>query len=183
MGAGKSTASRLLAGISGEIIDADNEAKRMMRSDPEIKGRLVEAFGGSVVDNGDLSFCALGAIVFGSRENLLRLNAIVHPPLVRLIREKLEGSAGRNMVIDAALLPLWQLEPLFDTCIWISAPLPLRFRRLLHARSDLPENALRQRLLMQETVLAEPKSLEWTKIDNSHDLETLAGAVAPFMPE
>ena len=76
-----------------------------MQSDPEIKMKLNEIFGEQVFKNGSIAFDRLGSIVFGSIEELKKLNAVVHPPLLErlcfLMRHRREP-----VVLDAALIPL-----------------------------------------------------------------------------
>lgn len=173
MGAGKTTVARLLA--PAVIIDADREAKTLMTTDRSIRRELVEAFGGSIIEKDDVSFNALGQIVFGSRENLLRLNAIVHPPLVRRLRRMLLQEHDReDCVLDAALLPLWNIESLFDTCIWVHAPFETRLERLQRTRTDLSEQTLRDRMRMQEESLPVPHDPAWRNILNEGSAEGLA---------
>jgi dephospho-CoA kinase len=173
MGAGKSTVARLLA--PAVIIDADREAKALMTTDRSIRQELVEAFGGSIIEKDNVSFGTLGQIVFGSREKLLRLNAIVHPPLVRRLRRMLLQEHDReNCILDAALLPLWNIESLFDTCIWVHAPFETRLERLQRTRTDLSEQTLRDRMRMQEESLPVPHGPAWRNILNEGSVEELA---------
>jgi len=179
MGAGKSTAARLLAAqADAVIVDADQEAKTLMAADQGIRQELVLAFGGSIIGKDDLSFAALGKIVFSSREKLLQLNTIVHPPLVQRLRRILFGPRNnRNSILDAALLPLWNIESWFDTCLWIHAPFEKRLERLRQTRGDLDEHALRDRMRMQEESLRAPDRTPWRRLRNDGSIERLAEAL------
>jgi dephospho-CoA kinase len=178
MGAGKSTAARLLAPAAGQgmqvIIDADKEAKSFMTADPAVRDKLVAEFGGSIIDKNGLSFSALGLIVFSSHENLLKLNAIVHPPFVQHLRGLLQQCRSHPVVLDAALLPLWRIESLFDTCLWIHAPFKTRLDRLLQSRSGLDKSSLVNRMRRQEEILRIPEGLPWITVENSVSVERLA---------
>lgn len=183
MGAGKSTAARILASSAlaggGLIIDADLEAKALMTEDRPIRHELAAAFGGSIIGKDGLSFSTLGQIVFGSREKLLQLNAIVHPALVQRLRSMLlQEHKEENCILDAALLPLWNIESLFDTCIWVHAPFETRLERLQRTRTDLSEQALRDRMRMQEASLPSPEGMPWRQVDNNGDLDQLARRLA-----
>ena len=184
MGAGKTAAARLLSSDAGSrgreavIIDADDEAKTLMRTDPGIREQLVNAFGGSIIKKSVLSFGALGRIVFCSGDNLLQLNAIVHPPLVKRLCTLLELQDYRCIILDAAVLPLWKIEPLFDACFWIHAPAEQRLERLKQSRSDLGERQLRGRMRIQEKCLPEPASPPWRRINNDGSVERLAGTLS-----
>jgi dephospho-CoA kinase len=184
MGAGKTVAARLLSAAAGSgggqavIVDADDEAKTLMRADPGISELLVKAFGGSIINKNNLSFGTLGRIVFGSSEKLLRLNEIVHPLLVKRLCGLLEAQDDRCIILDAAVLPLWKIESLFDECLWIHAPFEKRLERLNMTRSDLDERQLRGRMRVQEECLPEPVCPPWRRIKNDGSVDRLAGTLS-----
>lgn len=175
MGAGKSTAARLLLRKGARIIDADAVAKANVYTDEGIRRRLVRAFGNSVLENGSVSFHALGAMAFGSKEALLRLNAIVHPPLLETLRTMLRGT--EPVILDAALIPFWGVEPWLDGCLWVQASLETRLLREKSLRADLDEPSILGRMRLQEEVMAAPTGVLWKRVDNDGSLESLAGAL------
>jgi dephospho-CoA kinase len=182
MGAGKSTAVRLLAGLlpSALVIDADGEAKTLMRTDRSVRERLVETFGAAIAGADGPDFGALGRIVFGSPEKLGSLNAVVHPPLVKRLLALIETAIGRDVLLDAALLPLWGIDKRFDACLWVEAPFDVRLARLRQARSDLDDESLRHRMRMQERSVEPPLGPQWRRIENRGDIAALKGALALF---
>ena len=130
MGAGKSAcAARLSERLGLRVIDADAEAKMLMKNDKNIKRKLLRAFGPSIVKDGVLSFTSLSKRVFSSVREMRQLNAIVHPPLLDKIHTLL-FSPGQSAILDAALIPLWDIEGWFGRCLWVEAPASLRSRRL-----------------------------------------------------
>jgi dephospho-CoA kinase len=190
MGAGKTAAAHLLSSTNGAlgralgrdlgdtvVIDADLEAKTLMTTDRAVMEQLEQAFGGSIIRKNSISFTELGRIAFGSREKLIRLNAIVHPPLVRRLCALLDARSEKRTILDAAVLPLWKIEPWFDACLWIHAPFEMRLERLKQARSDLDEPALRQRMRLQEECLPAPRNPPWRKILNDGSEKDLAEAL------
>jgi dephospho-CoA kinase len=181
MGAGKSTVARLLAHHAGAVINADREAKSLMQESPRIRNRLVEAFGTGVVERREIRFDLLGQAAFASEATLLRLNMIVHPPLVKILEKRISESHNRLVILDAALLPLWHLESLFDVCLWVHAPFQTRLRRILAGRPDLNTAITKGRMRLQERMLPEPtKASSWIDIDNSKNLLHLAAELAIF---
>jgi dephospho-CoA kinase len=184
MGAGKTAAARLLssapgsAGAGSAVIDADFEAKMIMADDPAIRDRLVRAFGGSIIENDRLSFRSLGRLVFTSKEKLLRLNTIVHPLLVKRLRSLLESHEDRSVILDAAVLPLWNMETLFDTRLWVHAPFEQRLERLKKTRGDLDTRTLRERMHVQEECLPAPPWPPWKHINNNGSVSQLAETLA-----
>ncbi|NLP03523.1 MAG: dephospho-CoA kinase [Fibrobacter sp.] len=176
MGSGKSTVAGILAEAGAYIVDADREAKLLMQSDPEIKMKLNEIFGEQVFKNGSIAFDRLGSIVFGSIEELKKLNAVVHPPLLErlcfLMRHRREP-----VVLDAALIPLWHIEDWFDQRVWVSASFDVRLKRLLAKAGGLTEEAIRERMLLQEKLFQSPPEGIWRYIRNESSIKALRSEV------
>jgi dephospho-CoA kinase len=177
MGSGKTTCARLLARGHARIIDADAEAKALMATDTELRGRLRAAFGGSIIESGAISFRELGRVVFGAKSELVKLNGIVHPPLVRRLCELVGQGGGAQRILDAALIPLWGAERWFDVCLWIDASFDRRLHRLKEKYRDLDEASLRNRMRVQEELMPAPGGPPWIRVVNEGSLEELAAAV------
>jgi dephospho-CoA kinase len=165
MGAGKSEAARMLAVTGFRIIDADTEAKSLMQRDPAILRQLKETFGERVCNGYRIRFAELGALVFASEPALRSLNAIVHPPLKAHLEQQIKAVPDRRVVLDAALLPLWDCGALFDTLLWIHAPCDVRVERVAR-RTGLSQAEVLARLALQERMLPEPPSPPWIRIPN-----------------
>lgn len=78
IGSGKSVVSSLLRVMGYPVYDCDEEARKVMHY-PSVKASLVDTFGTAVFKNGMLDRKEMANRVFGNKEQLLRLNAIVHP--------------------------------------------------------------------------------------------------------
>ena len=180
MGAGKSACAARCAEAAGmRIINADAEAKLLMEHDSRIRDELVRAFGPAVDNHGTLNVSALGAAAFASPADMEKLNRIVHPRLLVRLRDCVFSSPGPS-VLDAALIPLWHIEDWFDHCLWVWAPSELRRSRLV-LKTGLPEAHLRQRMLVQEALVAEPSGARWTTIVNDGSFEELKNRVDRFI--
>jgi dephospho-CoA kinase len=172
MGAGKSAFARLLAGDKGVIINADEVAKDMMRAEPHIDQKLIKAFGSGIVIDSAISSEALGKLAFRSIGNLVKLNRIVHPPLLKKLEALCLGNGASLRILDAALIPLWNIEQWFDLVVWISASPDIRLRRMLKERS-IDEGQLRRRMALQEELFREPTSGRWQIVTNESSLKEL----------
>jgi dephospho-CoA kinase len=173
MGSGKSTCAALCAGLTGmRLINADAEAKLLMENDTRITDEIMRIFGQQMFAGGGLNFRTLGTAAFASVPSMQALNAIVHPLLIRCLRDLVFSRPGPS-ILDAALIPLWHIEDWFDRCVWVSAPRQVRSGRL-EAKTGLPPDHLRQRMLVQETLMAEPPGPPWEFIDNSGTLGELS---------
>jgi dephospho-CoA kinase len=188
MGAGKTTCCGLLsaalreAGATVRIIDADAEAKRILRDDGTIRDKLAATFGEAVLSAGGIDSAALGSLAFGSPSSLRLLNGIVHPVLLEKLRGLIFCGDTGSVICDAALIPLWHIEDWFDALLWVNAPFEERFRRL---RNKLPlsEGQLTDRMTLQERLMPEPHRAPWNSIDNHGSVGELRRSVYSLIKE
>jgi dephospho-CoA kinase len=173
MGAGKSTCSSLLSAKLGMmVVDADVEAKVLMENDGRVKDELAIAFGPSIARKGVIDFKVLGNIAFSSSGEMEKLNRIVHPRLVRRLQD-LICSSPNSCILDAALISFWGIETCFDSCIWVGASRSKRIERV-RERTGLSEDRVRQRMTMQEALMAEPRGRSWTFVYNEGSRDELS---------
>jgi dephospho-CoA kinase len=105
---GKSTVAAMLRELGFDVIFADEISRRLLEPGLAAYDETVREFGREIVRaDGTLDRKKIGAIVFGDRAQLDRLNAIVHP---RVEAEMLQQfgeweRAGRSVAfVEAALL-------------------------------------------------------------------------------
>jgi dephospho-CoA kinase len=182
MGSGKSTFSLLLGEMGGfKVIDGDTEAKKMMMASVSIQEHLIAEFGTQIIENRTLSFKKLGKIVFNSMEKLQQFNAIVHPLLLDSLRDMIFNRYEGSMIVDAALLPLWNVENWFTERIWIDASSATRFNRILKKSSTADSELIHKRMQLQEGLFAVPSTISWKHIKNEEDIAALRRAVKLFI--
>jgi len=152
MGSGKSTVSQLLAEFGAVIIDADKVGHEAYQPNTKTWQELVATFGQQIVaQDGTIDRKKLGAIVFGSPEQLTRLNSIVHPRMFEMMKERIEQYRRQGVkvvVLDAAILFEANWTPLVDT-IWVVVASELVVITRAKARTGLPEEQIRSRLSSQ----------------------------------
>ena len=135
---GKSTVARMLAERGAVIVDADLLAREVVRPGTPALARIVERWGEGILSpDGVLDRPELRQVVFGDREQLEELNAIVHPEVERLQRERIaeaRAAGARVVVSDIPLLFEKHLADQFDAIILVDAPRPVRLERLVRDR-------------------------------------------------
>ncbi|HEX5581564.1 MAG TPA: dephospho-CoA kinase [Gemmatimonadaceae bacterium] len=135
---GKSTVARMLADRGAVIVDADLLAREVVRPGTPALARIVERWGEGVLSpDGVLDRPELRQVVFGDREQLEELNAIVHPEVERLREERIEearAAGARIVVCDIPLLFERHLAERFDAIVLVDAPRPVRLERLVRDR-------------------------------------------------
>ena len=182
MGAGKTTCAGLFFDVlkrnegDARLVDADVEAKIVMRGDKTLQIKLAESFGESVMKGGEIAFSLLGSLAFSSMPKLLMLNRIVHPLLLERLKELIFSKGSGCVLCDAALIPLWHIEEWFDALIWVHAPVEERYRRLVN-KVQLTPDELTVRMELQQSLVSEPKKAPWDILMNQGTLEELRPSV------
>lgn len=177
MGSGKTTCSKIFTDAGAKVIDADLQAKIMMDSSPDIHQKLSALFGDSIFEQNKLSYSKLGSFVFSSIQLLKRFNSIVHPPLIYKLKELLFSSNDPIVVLDAALIPLWNIDDWFDYRIWIDASENTRLMRITRKSKTINTGQLLQRLTMQQDLFAPPSPKNWQYVSNNNSIESLSQKV------
>ncbi len=133
IGMGKSTAAKMLREMGVPVYDADAAVHALQAPGGAALPGIEAAFPG-VVKAGVLDRQALGARVFGNKEALRRLEAIVHPLVGLKQRAFLRRAAlaGEKLVVlDIPLLFEGLGERRVDATLVVSAPAFLQRRRVM----------------------------------------------------
>lgn len=175
IGTGKSEVSKLLQELGAVVIDADRLGHEAYRPHTEAWQEVVAAFGSDILQpNGDIDRKKLGQIVFNDAAALAKLNAIMHPKIARMARERiqqLQTQGIHTIVLEAAVLIEAGWTSLVDE-VWVTwVPVETAIRRV-QARNHLPEDAVRARINSQMPFEERSKHAR-VVIDNSGDLEQL----------
>lgn len=101
-----------------KIIDCDTISHQLVEPGRPAYNRIVQAFGDAVIDHqtGQINRQALGQIVFGDRNQRIKLNKIVHKYLAfALMKEVFRHIKNRErvVVLDAPLLFESKILPIF----------------------------------------------------------------------
>lgn len=183
IGAGKSEVSRLLTTYGAVLIDSDRIAREVVEPDTPGLAAVVAEFGAEVLtSDGALDRPKLGGIVFGDRERLRALNAIVHP-LVRARSAELEAAAGPGSIVvhDVPLLVENGMTDLYDLVVVVDASPETQLDRLVRQRG-MAEPEARKRMAAQAT-REERRAAADVVIDNDGPLERLEPQVRAVWQE
>lgn len=150
IGSGKSVVSRLLSLFGVPVYIADEESKRLTDSSPVIREGLVRLFGSEIYrPEGGLNRQLLASHIFGNRENLLRVNQIIHP---EVNRDFLAWAAGRQTssacAIESAILFESGFDSIVDIRLMVYAPLSVRIQRAVE-RDGVQAEAIERRIRSQ----------------------------------
>jgi dephospho-CoA kinase len=147
-GAGKTSAANHLRTRGATVLSGDQIGREVVEQDPALLKKLVRALGESTLsEDGSMDRKRVGQIVFRDPVALSKLNAIIHPPLLRALKGKLRAAGmkqpRRPVVVDAALIFEWGIADWFDYILVITARRDLRIRRLMRSGLSLRQASSR----------------------------------------
>ena len=131
IGSGKSTVAELLRDRGIAVYDSDSRAKMLMVDDESLRAALANAFGAECYTEEGLNRAWLAERVFTSAEELGRLNAIVHPAVMRDFAAWAEAQEGEYVVLESAILLEAGLESHVDVVVAVMAPKGVRIERAM----------------------------------------------------
>ena len=148
IGSGKSTIAKVFEVLGIPVYYADAAAKRIMNENEGLKKIIRETFGESTYDNGRLNRHYLGALVFNDPSRLEQLNKLVHPLTIDDANSWLSRQTGAYAIKEAALLFESGARQILDYVIGVTAPAPLRIKRVMQ-RDHLSSKDIQSRMNLQ----------------------------------
>jgi len=130
IGVGKTYVSKIFQQMGIPIFNSDEQAKKCMFEDSNLKAAIQLAFGENMYLKAVLQKEALAKVVFNNSAALSKLNALVHP----IVKQKFEdwcALQSTSIVIkEAAILYESDAHLDLDAVICVSAPKKLRIERV-----------------------------------------------------
>jgi dephospho-CoA kinase len=153
IGSGKTTVAKIFELLGVPVYYADEASKRLYHTNAELRASLIEHFGDDVYINGQLNRSRLAAIVFNDPAKLELLNNLVHPLTIKDAKEWMEKQPAPYIIKEAALLFEAGSADDLDHIIGVSAPQPLRIKRVMDRDGITREEVLSrmQRQMDEET--------------------------------
>ncbi len=152
-GAGKGYVSEYLKKMGCYVSDTDKIARELTVKGSYFLEKLADSFGSDVInENGELDRKLLAKRAFLSKESQLKLNALMHPEIMRISLERCiqalsDGAAAA--VIDAPLLFEAGGEKYCDTVISVIAPEEIRLERIM-LRDNITKEQAQNRMNAQQ---------------------------------
>ena len=179
IGSGKSAVALMLQELGADLIDADKVGHDAYQVNSEPWQAVVDAFGKGILGpDGDIDRKKLGSVVFSDPSELDRLNAIMHPRMASMVKNKIESleENGSNVVVlEAAVLLEAGWDSLVDEVWTVTAPVDLVLERL-NARNGMTYDEASRRIAAQMSVEDRLKSSQ-AEINNSGDMILLGNIV------
>lgn len=171
---GKSFVGAALAELGCYLIHADELGHQVLAPDGEAYHEVVQEFGPAIVNPlGEIDRAALAAQVFGNAERLTRLNAIVHPAVIRREEQLMSEFAAREpkgiAVVEAAILIETGSYRRFDKMILVTCREEQQLERAMR-RAGTSEADARARISRQWPLEEKRKFADYV-IDTSGEKE------------
>jgi dephospho-CoA kinase len=175
IGMGKSTVAAMLRELDVPVFDADAAVHLLQGPGGSLLPEIETAFPGTTGPTG-VDRPKLAALVFGQPEELVRLEAIVHPAVAEMRSAFLRDNADRPLVVfDIPLLFEKTGAKGLDAVAVVSAPAEAQRARVL-ARPGMTEEKFAQIMALQVPD-AEKRARADFVIDTGTDLATTRRAV------
>lgn len=173
-GAGKTTLAEIFESWGAELISGDEMGWELLKPEESTYRSLLQRYGRDILNvEGKINRRKLGRIVFSSPKETREFNALVHPELLKRLRERIEKAKNRSsiVIVDAALIVEWKIVAQFDKLIVVIADKARRIERLKRSR-QLSNEELRDRFRSQLSREKKLRYADWV-IENNGDIREL----------
>jgi len=165
-GSGKSTIAGFFQSFGAKVVDADRIARNLILPGRVCYGEIVKYFGKGILNSrGNISRKKLSGIVFTDNKLLARLNKIVHPQVIKVIRKEIQRAAGKIIILDVPLLFESHLDKLADKIIVVKLDKRKQINRLLK-KTSLNEDDILRRISAQMSLSEKLRRADFI-IDNN----------------
>ncbi len=170
---GKSAALKVFRRLGAATVDCDVLAREAVLPGRAALRKIRKVFGPAVFSGKKLNRAAMGTLVFSNPSARRKLEAIIHPEVIRKVKESIrrqkKGLLKDLLVVDVPLLFEAKLKKLFDKTVVVWVPGKTQVQRLMRRNRISRPDALR-RLDAQLSLSKKRKMADFT-INNSRSLK------------
>ncbi len=148
IGSGNSIVAALLQTMGYPVYNSDEESKRLLNTDQNLRESLCNAFGKDLYRNGQLDRALFAGLIFSDKKSLEKANAIIHPAVYQDFERWAKAQSADIVFIETALYFQSNAKQYIPFSILVQAPLELRIRRAMQ-RDKCPEQAVLARIKNQ----------------------------------
>ena len=182
-GSGKTTISKIFEECEFKVIDADRLSHKILASNKSVFERITKEFGRNVLgDDKKINRKKLGGIVFADSSKLKKLNSIMHPLIIKEIKNEIKKIQKKdcNIIIDAPLLLETDAKNLVEKIITVKTDFDVIVSRAL--KNGFTKERVSQIIGSQMPINEKTKLADFV-IDNSGSLEETREQVRFFADE
>ncbi|MCS7201182.1 MAG: dephospho-CoA kinase [Dictyoglomus sp.] len=173
---GKSLVVNTLKSLGVCVISAD-EIVHSLLLQPYYLNKIREIFGDGVFDGEILNRKKLGKVIFSSEEKRKILNNLLHPPVLKIMKEEIEKNKGKKGILAFEVPLLFEvgIEDWFDEIWVVYCPFEKQIERLIKRENISYEEAI-ERIYSQMPMEEKIKKAHYI-IDNSGSIENTINQV------
>ncbi len=145
IGSGKTTVCRIFRVLGVPVFVADVAARQLMNNDPSIRSEINKIAGKDLYEGGELDRRELARLIFNEPDMLQKVNASVHPAVLREFEAWSSVIDAPYVIMEAAILFEARADRLVDRVISISAPVEERISRVM-GRSEISREEVLERI-------------------------------------
>jgi len=176
-GTGKSTVAKILRSCGALVIDADKISHGLIKPDGAAYSRVIRLLGKRIVNSqGIINRGKLAGIVFSDKKSLAEFNKIMHPAVIRRMKQEIKEAKEKIVVLDAPLLIETGLNKLVDSVVVVKASLANQLKRVQKKRG-LSRPEIIARIRAQIPLKEKLRSADFV-IDNNGTLSNTRKQVA-----
>lgn len=190
IGTGKSTVAQIFREKGIPVVDTDIISREVINY-PEVINRLVEEFGKEILEEEaerqkknkerKISRNKLGQIVFKDEKKVSILNSIMHPLILKKMKEETESLKKDNkiVVVDVPLLFEISLEKEFDIVLLVYANRKTQIKRIIKRDNRTEKEAVN--IINSQIDIEKKKEKSDYIISNNRNLKRLRRKVEKFL--
>ena len=193
IGTGKSTVSNIFRQKGIPVVDTDVIAREVIDY-PEVVNEIIRNFGTEILEEETqqeqgqnkfkkkkISRNKLGQIVFKDEKKVGILNSIMHPLIIKVMKEQTEKLKKDNKIIvaDVPLLFEIHLEKEFDITVLVYADKETQIKRIMKRDKRTLEQA--ENIINSQIDIEEKKKKSDYIINNDGDFEKLITETEKFL--
>lgn len=171
IGAGKSTVAHIFEVLGIPVYHSDQEAKRLMQTNPSLIEKIKIAFSEKAYVEGILDRQYLSSLVFNNKQQLELLNSIVHPFTIQDGLEWMKKQNSPYAIKEAALIFESGSQGEFDVIIGVFAPPAMRIHRTIQ-RDQVDREKVMSRMEKQLDENIKMKLCDHVLINNEQTMLT-----------
>lgn len=145
IGSGKTTVAKLFTELGVPVYNSDLKAKKLMQDSKEVRTAIIDLLGEESFTFKKLNKKYIADKVFGDKELLQKLNAIVHPAVRKDFISWVKTKRTPYVIQEAAILFENNSYKRFDKVILVKAPKEQRLERIL-ARDNISKEEILARM-------------------------------------
>jgi dephospho-CoA kinase len=131
IGSGKSIFCKFLSELGIPVINVDDVSKDLLENDKEIREKIIKEFGTQSYNGQKADKKYLAEKVFIKQENVLKINSIIHPKVIKKVNILADEILKENDIAaaEAALIYEADMEKYFDYVVLVTADEEVRMKR------------------------------------------------------